>query len=102
MDRQYLAQIGDCQDGAPISLELYRKLEAVGHANDGVFELAITQSLLGDCLGLSTVHVKRLLQDLRGDGLLTANRADFHLLQREKLEELAAFDGTYLHQHPSL
>jgi hypothetical protein len=58
--------------------------------------------VLSDCLGLSTVHVNRVLQDLRKDELLTVNRSHFHLLQREKLEALAGFDGTYLHQHPSL
>ncbi|WP_246756914.1 helix-turn-helix domain-containing protein [Bradyrhizobium neotropicale] len=67
-------------------------------AKDGGFELPITQSLLGDCLGLSAVHVNRVLQDLRGAGLLAVNRANFRLLQQEKLEQVAGVDGTYLHQ----
>jgi CRP-like cAMP-binding protein len=87
---------------AHLFLELHRRLEALGRTTDGGFEFPVTQSVLSDCLGLSTVHVNRVLQDLRGDGLLTVNRSQFHLLKREKLEELAGFDGTYLHQHPSL
>jgi CRP-like cAMP-binding protein len=87
---------------AHLLIEIYRRLEAVGRAKDGGFEFPITQSMLGDCLGLSAVHVNRVLQDLRRDGLLKVNRADFQILQREELERLAEFDATYLHQHPSL
>ncbi len=87
---------------AHLFIELYQRLQAVGLAKDGGFELPITQSLLGDCLGLSSVHVNRVLQDLRGAGLLTVNRANFQLLQQEKLEDVAGFDGTYLHLDPAL
>jgi CRP-like cAMP-binding protein len=87
---------------AHLFAELYRRLEALGRTKDGVFQLPITQVDLEDCLGLSTVHVNRVLQDLRRDGLLRVNRADFHLLERTKLEHLAGFEATYLHQHPGL
>jgi CRP-like cAMP-binding protein len=87
---------------AHLFIELYRRLEAVGRTKDGGFEFPITQAVLGDCLGLSAVHVNRVLQDLRKDELLTVKRTHFHLLQLEMLEALAGFDGTYLHQHPSL
>jgi CRP-like cAMP-binding protein len=87
---------------AHLFLELHRRLEAVGRTSDGGFEFPITQAVLSDCLGLSTVHVNRVLQELRGDGLITVNRSQFRLLERERLAHLAGFDGTYLHQHPSL
>jgi len=69
-------------------------------AQDGEFGLPVAQTDLADCLGLSAVHVNRVLQLLRAEGLLTVSRSEYHLLQQEKLEELAGFDPAYLHQQP--
>jgi hypothetical protein len=38
---------------------------------DHVFELPVTQAELGDVFGLSTAHVNWVLQDLRGENLIT-------------------------------
>jgi DNA-binding transcriptional regulator LsrR (DeoR family) len=35
------------------------------------YELPVTQSDLADCLGMSLVHINRILQALRADGLIT-------------------------------
>jgi CRP-like cAMP-binding protein len=80
--------------------EVHCRLAAIGRARDGMFELPITQTELADCLGLSSVHVNRVLQDLRAQGLLRVNRSEFHLLKRQELEDLAGFDPAYLHQDP--
>ncbi|RZN36275.1 Crp/Fnr family transcriptional regulator [Bradyrhizobium sp. Leo121] len=103
--REWIVNVGRRSATARMAhffIELFRRLEAVGRTRDGGFELPITQVELADCLGISTVHVNRVLQDLRKEGLLTVNRANFHLLERKKLEQLAGFDPTYLHQHPDL
>jgi CRP-like cAMP-binding protein len=81
--------------------ELYYRLVAIGRASNGRFELPITQTELADCLGLSTVHVNRVLQELRKQGLLKVNRSEFQLLREQHLKELAGFDPTYLHQDPA-
>jgi CRP-like cAMP-binding protein len=81
--------------------ELYHRLEAIGRARGGMFELPITQTELADCLGLSTVHVNRVLQDLRRQSLLKVNRSEFRLLKQQQLQELAGFDPAYLHQRPA-
>ncbi|MBU6458404.1 MAG: Crp/Fnr family transcriptional regulator [Bradyrhizobium sp.] len=94
---------------AHLLLALHHRLRAIGMAQDGEFGLPVTQTDLADCLGLSAVHVNRVLQLLRAEGLLTVSRlpsgrrrarSEFHLLQQEKLEELAGFDPAYLHQQP--
>lgn len=85
---------------AHLLLALHHRLRAIGMAQDGEFGLPVTQTDLADCLGLSAVHVNRVLQLLRAQGLLTVSRSEFHLLQQEKLEELAGFDPAYLHQQP--
>jgi CRP-like cAMP-binding protein len=83
-------------------VEMYKRLEAIGHASGGAFELPITQQQLGECLGLTPVHVNRVLQELRQRGLVRVLRESFHLLDLDQLEQLAGYDATYLHLAPSL
>ena len=87
---------------AHLLAEVYYRLQHIGRATNGSFELPITQSELADCLGLSGVHVNRVLQLLRHARLITAERSKFHVLNKGKLEELGQFDKFYLHQRPSL
>jgi CRP-like cAMP-binding protein len=51
-------------------LELGERLQAVGMADGGRFPLPVTQEVLADALGLSVVHVNRILQQLRREGLI--------------------------------
>ena len=52
---------------AHLLCELLVRFRAVELTDNHAFELPITQTELGDALGLSTVHVNRSLQELRGD-----------------------------------
>ena len=81
--------------------ELRRRLEVIGRAPNGSFRLPITQAELGDCLAMSTVHVNRVLQELRREGLLEVERSAFQLLDQPRLEELGQFDPHYLHLGPA-
>lgn len=56
---------------ADLLLELHERLELAGLAVDGRFNLPLTQELLADALGLTSVHVNRTLQTLRRDGTLS-------------------------------
>lgn len=53
---------------ADLLLELHERLELGGLAADGRFSLPITQEVVADALGLTSVHVNRTLQDLRKEG----------------------------------
>jgi CRP-like cAMP-binding protein len=64
-------------------------------AGDG-FDLPLTQQDLGDALGLSTVHVNRVLQSLRGDGLIEFNRGWLEIRDKAGLFAAAEFDQQYL------
>ncbi|MBN8991652.1 MAG: Crp/Fnr family transcriptional regulator [Rhizobiales bacterium] len=85
---------------AHLLIELYYRLKALGRERNGEFELPLTQADLGDCLGLSTVHVNRVLQQLRGDGLIEVERTRFRLVNIPKIEKFSEFDPTYLHLDP--
>jgi CRP-like cAMP-binding protein len=87
---------------AHLFAELHRRLGAIGRIKNGAVPLPMTQTELADCLGLTTVHVNRMLQTLRREGILTSNRAGFHILKQEQLEQLADFEPTYLHQRLAL
>ena len=74
------------------------RLRAVGLVNGQSFEMPITQAELGDATGLSTVHVNRTLQELRGNGLITTQKNGRVVIEDwERLKEAGEFDATYLH-----
>jgi CRP-like cAMP-binding protein len=82
---------------AHVLCEVLVKMRAVGLANGHGCELPLTQAELGDALGLSTVHVNRSLQELRGDGLIKLDRGSLNVLNWEGLKKAGEFDPTYLH-----
>lgn len=60
------------------------------------FECPLKQSEIGDALGLSTVHINRVLKDMRLGGLLSFRNGIVEFLNRRKLMELVGFDPSYL------
>jgi CRP-like cAMP-binding protein len=84
-------------------LELGARLMLVGFGSKEGFDCPLTQYHLADALGLSAVHVNRVMRHLRESGLLTFRdgRVTFHDLER--LVDLAGFDPAYLdHTGPLL
>jgi CRP-like cAMP-binding protein len=82
---------------AHVLCEVLVKMRAVGLADGHACDLPITQTEIGDALGLSTVHVNRSLQELRGDGLIKFERGSLNVLDWEGLKKAGEFDPTYLH-----
>lgn len=82
---------------AHLFCELLVRLESVGLVKDNSFEFPATQADLGDTLGLSAVHVNRVLQQLRAEGLVALTGKVLRVLDAERLRELADFDANYLH-----
>ncbi len=82
---------------AHLLCELYVRLKAIGLTSGHAYEFPLTQAELGDALGLSTVHVNRTLQDLRGEGLITQRNWSVTVLDWDRLRAAGEFDPTYLH-----
>jgi len=98
--REWMLSIGRRDAYARIAhllCELLVRLKAVGLAENHTCKLPITQAQIGDALGLSDVHVNRVLQSLRGDDLITLQRGVLSVLDWERLKEVGEFDATYLH-----
>lgn len=84
---------------AHLFCELHARLGVVGLSDDEGFNLTLTQGDLANCLGLSAVHVNRVLKDLRQAGLIDWRGARVVVLNKPRLCETAEFDPTYLRLH---
>jgi CRP-like cAMP-binding protein len=82
---------------AHVLCELLVRLRAVGLAEDHTCTLPITQSEFADATGLTTVHVNRMLQQLRADGLIELKGDRLKVLDWDKLQQAGEFDPAYLH-----
>jgi len=86
---------------AHLIVELRERLRLVGRVIDNTFAIPLTQEQLGEAMGVTSVHTNRILRDLRIDGVLELQRGTVKILNEAKLQELAQFDGRYLHLSPS-
>ena len=82
---------------AHILCEFAVRLEARGLAEDGGFELPMTQEQLGDATGLTPVHVNRVLKALEADGLITRRRRQIQFNDWRSLQDAGDFSRRYLH-----
>ena len=83
-------------------IELGERLKLVGIGERTGFDCPLTQYHLADALGLTPVHVNRVLRRMREDCLVTfqKGRVEFHDLDR--LKDRAGFDTAYLDQEQPL
>ena len=79
-------------------LELSARLHLVGIGDRSGFECPLTQYHLADALGLSAVHVNRVLRHLREEGLVTFQNGRVKIDDLDGLVSLANFDVAYLDQ----
>lgn len=54
--------------------------------------LPLTQEHIGDATGLTNIHVNRVLRDLRIDGVLQLHYGKLHIINPEKLMNIAEMD----------
>jgi len=77
-------------------LELWIRLEQVGLATDDGFELELTQEQIGDCMGLSTVHVNRSLSRLSKEKLVKIEKGLVTFPEVSRSVSFADFDERFL------
>jgi CRP-like cAMP-binding protein len=82
---------------AHLLCEMLVRLRAVGLAEDYSCDLPITQGEFADAMGITPVHVNRVLKELRADGLVELKGDRLNIPDWEKLKEVGEFDPTYLH-----
>ncbi len=82
---------------AHLFCELLVRLRAVGLADDHGCDLPITQGEFADAIGVTTVHVNRVLQEMRANGLIELSGDRLNIPDWETLRRVGDFDPTYLH-----
>ena len=85
-----------CERVSHFLLELFVRLKTTGQTDGMSFNMPLTQELIGDALGLTTVHVNRTLRSLREDGLIKMSNKCVTILDFDALSLLSDFDNSYL------
>ena len=101
--REWLVSLGRrsaAQRVAHLFCELLIRLQTVGLADQNSFDMPLTQEELADTLGLSTVHVNRMMQELREKGLITTASKRLTINDVERLQDIAQFNPNFLHLGP--
>ncbi|MCG6119362.1 MAG: Crp/Fnr family transcriptional regulator [Blastomonas sp.] len=76
---------------ANLFLSIAARMRAVTGEHDPVVRIPLTQSDLGDAVGLTQVHVNRLIRQMTEERLITRNRSTVTLLDEKGLIDLARF-----------
>jgi CRP-like cAMP-binding protein len=100
ISREWVANIGRrtaLERVAHLICECFVRQRAIGLAKTSTFELPLTQSEIGDAMGLSNVHVNRTMRELRRLGLIETNGKVHGISDWEMLQETGDFDPAYLH-----
>jgi CRP-like cAMP-binding protein len=72
-------------------LEIHARLLAVGRAEVASFHLPFSQEVMADALGLSVPHLNRVMQQLRGERLITSHSRVVELTDMTGLQTLAQY-----------
>jgi CRP-like cAMP-binding protein len=82
---------------AHLLCEFSFRLQAAGLGARDDYELPMTQEQLADALGLTPVHVNRMLQRLGRERLIERSQRAVRIVDWAKLADIGDFDSTYLH-----
>jgi len=85
---------------AHLMCELYLRSFSINSLNEIAFP--ISQIVLADALGMTPVHVNRILKELRLVGAVTIHRGNLLITDPLKLVQIAGFDENYLHRRKAV
>ena len=98
--REWLVNIGQrdaYERTAHLFCELWSRMSQVGLVAGNEFALPLTQEELADTVGLTGVHMNRMLQRMRRDGLIVLADRRLRIPDIDRLRRIAAFEPNYLH-----
>lgn len=85
---------------AHLFCELLLRLSVVGLAREGGYALPFTQVDIADMIGVSPVHVNRVIQYLRSEDLIILKRRHLSIPDVARLMAYCGFVPNYLHHIP--
>lgn len=77
--------------------ELHTRAQSVDLVTNGRCYIPLKQQDIADAVGITTVHTNRVLQKLRGQGLIRFERGDLFIPDQDALRKACNFTPTYLH-----
>lgn len=83
---------------AHLICELYLRARTIGLGDDVQFELPLSQIMLADTLGMTPVHINRVLKGLRQSDVMAIKRGSLIITNPAKLVQIAGFDDNHLHR----
>jgi CRP-like cAMP-binding protein len=83
---------------AHLMCELYLRARNIGLTSEPCLQLPLSQLLMADSLGMTPVHLNRVLRVLRLKGAMTLDRGSLIIIDPLKLIQVAGFDENYLHR----
>jgi CRP-like cAMP-binding protein len=81
---------------AHLFCEMYYRLKVVELTDGLSYDFALTQIEVGEALGMTPVHVNRMLRELKEKGLVTFRGKGVTIHDLAALERTAGFDPSYL------
>ena len=82
---------------AHLICELRERMRSIDAEQDGQFDMPLTQPDLAEALGLTPIHINRVVRQLLADKVLEIRRGEVTILNRAALIQIADFDPSYLH-----
>lgn len=98
--REWVVNVGRRDSRARVAhllCEFSLRLEAAGLASNHHYELPMTQEQLADAVGLTSVHVNRVLKQLGEEGLISRDRRSIVIEDWKRMREAGDFSERYLH-----
>ena len=75
-------------------LELFQRCRVIGYVSAGSFVMPLTQEMLGNALGLSVVHVNRVMRQLKSEHLIDLHGGIVRILDVTGLARIADLSPT--------
>lgn len=82
---------------AHLLLELHRRAVIAGEGAGDTFHMPVSQAMLADALGLSFVHVNRVLREFEKTDIIERAKGHLTLQNRSELVDICDFQDDYLH-----
>lgn len=82
---------------AHVLCELAVRLDAHSLTEVMGYHLPMTQAELADALGLTPVHLNRVIRSLESDGLINRSKREISFPDWERMRDIADFNDRYLH-----
>jgi CRP-like cAMP-binding protein len=99
--REWVVNVGRRDSRARVAhilCELSLRMQTAGLAAGHRYQLPMTQEQLADAVGLTSVHVNRVLKQLAEEGVIRRDRRAIVIEDWRRMRQVGDFNEHYLHQ----